>query len=184
MVASLEPFIRAFRTSLFKFPAFFQIFRKFRQFCYSNSYGLFAVMTTQRIELEIEGSDDGDHWIPYQFKYKPGNLLRRPPWILGHMPRLDWQLWFCSLRRFPAIPPWFLKFLVEILAGNEVVLGLLDSNPFSKEPPKWLRVVRYDYKFTSVEEWKRTGHWWKRKTAGKYLPFNLKNPKYEVESTE
>ena len=39
-----------------------------------NSYGLFAVMTTERREIIVEGSNDGVNWLPYEFKYKPGDV--------------------------------------------------------------------------------------------------------------
>ncbi len=39
-----------------------------------NTYGLFAVMTTARPEIIIEGSDDGVNWREYTFKYKPGDV--------------------------------------------------------------------------------------------------------------
>src|SRR5439155_16339510 len=45
-----------------------------------NRYGMFAVMTTTRPEIIIEGSDDGRTWLPYEFRYKPGDLKRPPPW--------------------------------------------------------------------------------------------------------
>ena len=41
-----------------------------------NSYGLFAVMTTTRLEIVIEGSSDGETWQAYEFKYKPGEVKR------------------------------------------------------------------------------------------------------------
>jgi len=70
------------------------------------------------------------------------------------------------------------------MEGNEFILGLLDSNPFSKEPPKFLRVMRYDYRFTTWKEFIETGNWWNRKLIGKYIPFTLKNPRYQTESAE
>ena len=42
-----------------------------------STYGLFAVMTTKRDEIVVEGSDDGDKWKEYEFKYKPGDVMRR-----------------------------------------------------------------------------------------------------------
>lgn len=54
-----------------------------------NSYGLFAQMTTERLEIELEGSADGLRWEPYVFRYKPGPMDRRPPELGLHMPRLD-----------------------------------------------------------------------------------------------
>jgi predicted DCC family thiol-disulfide oxidoreductase YuxK len=47
-------------------------------FCIANGYGLFEVMTTQRPELIIEGSNDGVNWLEYEFKYKEGDVTRRP----------------------------------------------------------------------------------------------------------
>ena len=57
-----------------------------------NSYGLFAMMTTTRPEIVVEGSSDGATWTAYEFKYKPGDLNRPPPWVAPHQPRLDWQM--------------------------------------------------------------------------------------------
>lgn len=65
-----------------------------------NTYGLFAVMTTSRPEIIIEGSNDGELWKPYEFKYKPGDPNRRPGFVAPHQPRLDWQMWFAALGRY------------------------------------------------------------------------------------
>ena len=62
----------------------------------ANSYGLFAVMTTERPEITVEGSDDGETWRPYRFRWKPGELDRRPRFAPLHLPRLDWQMWFAA----------------------------------------------------------------------------------------
>ena len=42
-----------------------------------SAYGLFAVMTTKRNEIVIEGSYDGAEWRDYEFWYKPGDVARR-----------------------------------------------------------------------------------------------------------
>ena len=75
-----------------------------------SGYGLFAVMTTQRDEIVIEGSDDGVDWREYEFRYKPGDVARRPPWNIPHQPRLDWQMWFAALED-PRRLRWFARFL-------------------------------------------------------------------------
>jgi hypothetical protein len=62
-----------------------------------NHYGLFAVMTTERPEIILEGSDDGRSWKPYEFRYKPGDPSRRPRFVAPLEPRLDWQMWFAAL---------------------------------------------------------------------------------------
>src|SRR5262245_31923562 len=71
-----------------------------------NHYGLFAVMTTSRPEIVVEGSDDGVQWKAYEFKYKPGDVYRRLPWVAPYQPRLDWQMWFAALSSFQN-NPWF-----------------------------------------------------------------------------
>ena len=96
-----------------------------------NSYGLFRVMTTERPEIIIEGSDDGQNWKPYEFVWKPGDPLREPSFTTPHMPRLDWQMWFAALSIYydHQIPPWLELFAQRLKAGDPAVLALLDYNP-------------------------------------------------------
>ena len=96
----------------------------------TNSYGLFAVMTTERPEIIVEGSDDGTSWKPYRFRWKPGELDRRPRFTTPHLPRLDWQLWFAALAGDCRSQPWFLRFEQKLLEGEPEVLSLLGENPF------------------------------------------------------
>jgi len=179
MIGSLQTLNRAFRTSLVQLPQVcLDVYRKVVPFYVLNSYGLFAVMTTKRIELVIEGSNDGETWLPYEFKYKPGNVNRPPPLIPGHMPRLDWRLWFCPFSHFPNIPDWMIPFLQQILKGNKAVLSLLQSVPF-EEPPKLLRVMRYDYHFTDRQTLRDSKQWWTRTPKGLYIPYMLSSKKTE-----
>ena len=134
-----------------------------------NTYGLFAVMTTTRPEISIEGSDDGETWLPYEFKYKPGALDRRPPWVAPHQPRLDWQMWFAALGDYRS-SPWIVRFMGRLLEGSPEVLSLLKSNPFPKGAPRYLRARLYQYRFTDREERNRTGNWWRRELIGEYVP--------------
>ncbi|HEY0455292.1 MAG TPA: lipase maturation factor family protein [Verrucomicrobiae bacterium] len=134
-----------------------------------NSYGLFAVMTTTRPEIIIEGSNDGVTWLPYEFKYKPGDLKRRPRFVEPHQPRLDWQMWFAALGSFRG-NPWFVLFSHRLLDGTPEVLALLQKNPFPNAPPKYLRAMVYEYHFTNWPERKATGAWWKRQEPREYLP--------------
>jgi predicted DCC family thiol-disulfide oxidoreductase YuxK len=134
-----------------------------------NTYGLFAVMTTTRPEILVEGSSDGTTWAPYEFKYKPGDLTRSPVWVQPHQPRLDWQMWFAALGDYRS-DPWVLRFLERLLEGQPEVLGLLGHNPFPGAPPHYVRALVYDYRFTTPAERKATGHWWKRELQGSYVP--------------
>jgi hypothetical protein len=133
-----------------------------------NNYGLFAVMTTERPELIIEGSDDGHDWREYALPQQPGDPHRRPEFVAPGQPRLDWQLWFAALAP-PAQNPWVETLGVELLRGNPQVLGLFSRNPFPLHPPHYLRVVRYQYHFTDAAERARTGTWWRRSPDDLYL---------------
>jgi len=134
-----------------------------------NSYGLFAVMTPTRPEIMVEGSIDGVTWLPYEFKYKAGDLKRCPAFVAPHQPRLDWQMWFAALGRWQD-NPWFGNFCLGLLRGSPEVLALLAKNPFPNQPPRYLRATVYDYRFTDFAERRQTGNWWRREHAREYLP--------------
>jgi predicted DCC family thiol-disulfide oxidoreductase YuxK len=134
-----------------------------------NTYGLFAVMTTTLPEIIVEGSDDGVHWREYEFKYKPGDVMRRPRWNAPHQPRLDWQMWFAALGT-ASENPWFSRFLQRLLENSPEVTALLGSNPFPRKPPLYVRALLYDYRYSSPEEKKATGAWWVRQPEGIYYP--------------
>jgi hypothetical protein len=134
-----------------------------------NGYGLFRVMTTSRNEIVVEGSDDGAHWREYEFRYKPGDVARRPRFVEPHQPRLDWQMWFAALSPFEDTP-WFQRFLARLLRGSPPVLGLLRTNPFPDHPPKYVRALLYSYHFTTRPERQMTGAWWRRDLLGAYSP--------------
>jgi hypothetical protein len=138
----------------------------FRSF---NTYGLFAVMTTSRPEIVIEGSNDGEAWFEYEFKYKPGDVKQRPKFVAPHQPRLDWQMWFAALSDYRH-NPWLINFCVHLLRGTPQVLALLGHNPFPSAPPHYIRAVVYDYHFTDTATRRATGAWWRRERQGEYLP--------------
>jgi hypothetical protein len=133
-----------------------------------NAYGLFAIMTTSRPEIIVEGSNDGTTWLPYEFKWKPGDVQRVPAFTGLHMPRLDWQMWFAALDDYEA-NPWFSRFLARLLEGSPDVLSLLETNPFP-EKPRFVRAVLYDYHFTSDVKRNQTGAYWQRRLLGAYSP--------------
>ncbi|CAG7856143.1 hypothetical protein MCAMS1_00529 [biofilm metagenome] len=125
-----------------------------------NNYGPFAVMTTVRNEVIIEGSMDGKNWREYEFKYKPGQLDKPLRWIIPHNPRLDWQLWFVPLGQ--TVPEWFHKFLYRLQQGSPDVLALLAKNPFPEQPPKAIRATLYQYDFVPPRQRAESGQLWRR----------------------
>jgi len=134
-----------------------------------NSYGLFAVMTTSRPEIIVEGSVDGANWRAYEFRYKPGDVFRAPAFVAPHQPRLDWQMWFAALQDYRG-NPWFLRFCERLLRGSPDVIRLLQHNPFPDAPPRFIRALVYDYRFTDLATKRRDGTWWRRELRGAYCP--------------
>jgi len=135
----------------------------------ANQYGLFAVMTRGRYEIEFQGSDDGKNWTPYQFRNKPQAVNEAPRIYAPYQPRFDWNLWFASLgdwRQNDIVP------LTEerLLLGSPAVLSLFRGNPFPQIPPRFVRAVFWQYWFTSMDEKRVTGNWWRRQYLGLYAP--------------
>jgi hypothetical protein len=133
-----------------------------------NKYHVFPTMKTERFELELWGSVDGDDWRRYEFRYKPGDPKQRPPVVIPFQPRLDWQMWFVTLG--PVHLPWFHSFLLALLENSPPVVALLKNNPFPDESPRYIRVYAYRYRFTDWEERQRTGQWWHREYLGLFDP--------------
>jgi predicted DCC family thiol-disulfide oxidoreductase YuxK len=133
-----------------------------------SAYGLFAVMTTERHEIIVQGSNDGVEWRDYEFWYKPGDVMRRPRWNIPHQPRLDWQMWFAALDD-PQRLPWFSRFLERLLENEPTVTALMEKNPFPDKPPAYVRAQFYDYTYAAGEE-KAVGQWWDRRLLGLYFP--------------
>ncbi len=130
-----------------------------------NGYGLFRVMTTQRPEIVIEGSRDSLAWREYPFRWKPGDVARRPSFVAPHQPRLDWQMWFAALDPAGA-GPWLAALLERLLEGTPAVVALLAANPFPDGPPRYVRLAYYRYRFSTPAERAGTGAWWRRESAG------------------
>jgi len=145
----------------------------------ANRYGLFAVMTRGRYEIEFQGSIDGQNWTPYPFRYKP-QALNQPPGIYApYQPRFDWNLWFASLgswRDYPIVP----NTEVRLLSGEKDVLALFADNPFRSGPPRQIRVLLWQYWFTSMAEKRATGMWWRRELLGLYGPTVERTPDGEI----
>jgi hypothetical protein len=135
----------------------------------ADQYGLFAVMTRGRYEIEFQGSEDGKNWVAYPFRYKPQALSKAPGIYAPYQPRFDWNLWFASLGswRDNAIVP---NTEVRLLSNDPDVLSLFAGNPFSQAAPKQVRAVLWQYWFTTVREKRTTGNWWRRQFLGPYAP--------------
>ena len=129
-----------------------------------NGYGLFRSMTTERPEIVIEGTADGVTWREYAFPWKAGDLSRAPGFVQPHMPRLDWQMWFAALDP-QRQAHWLFALVDRLLENDPTALSLLDGNPFPGEPPRYIRLVMYRYRFTGLDAG-ASGDWWSRELMG------------------
>jgi lipase maturation factor 1 len=135
----------------------------------ANSYGLFAVMTHERYEIEFQGSMDGKTWIAYPFRYKPQAIDKAPGIYAPYQPRFEWNLWFASLGAWQQSR--FVVWTEERLLKNEPdVLALFANNPFASAAPREVRSVKYQYWFTDMQTKHETGNWWRREDLGQYAP--------------
>src|SRR5712691_4848621 len=146
----------------------------------ANSYGLFAIMTRARYEIEFQGTSDGKTWIAYPFPYKPQDV-RKPPGIYApYQPRLEWNLWFATLGTWIS-NRWVLNTEVRLLQNQPAVLQLFAANPFARKPPIAVRAMEWRYWFTTPEERRKTGAWWHREPIGQYAPTAKRMPDGTIE---
>jgi hypothetical protein len=155
----------------------------FEPFRISNQYGLFAVMTRARYEIEFQGSRDGQAWIAYPFRYKPQNPREAPRLYAPYQPRFDWNLWFASLGGWRE-NPFVVRTEVQLLRGSPSVLSLFAGNPFPDKPPREVRAVVWQYWFTDLKTKRSSGLWWRRKLLGLYAPALELEPDGSVAAVE
>jgi hypothetical protein len=135
----------------------------------ANQYGLFAVMTRGRYEIEFQGSRDGRTWVSYPFRFKPQKIDQAPGIYAPYQPRFEWNLWFASLGSWRQ-NPLVLETELRLLQSDPEVLALFRSDPFAGSPPLEVRAMLWQYWFTSLPQKRATGDWWRRELLGLYAP--------------
>jgi hypothetical protein len=168
VVLSFAPLAGAFRSIPAWIEPVARVYNYVAPFRSINGYGLFAVMTTTRHEIVLQGSMDGVKWETYEFKYKPGAADRPPPFVAPYMPRLDWQMWFAALGDVQS-SPWMAQLALRLFQAEPDVLALLARDPFDGKPPRYLRANLDDYRFTDFAELRKTGNWWRSEPKGIYF---------------
>ena len=144
-----------------------------------NTYGAFGTVGRERDEIIFEGTDDAlitgeTKWKEYEFKAKPGDPNRRPPFVAPYQPRIDWQIWFAAMSS-PAEYPWTLHFVWKLLHNDRGTLSLIANNPFPDAPPHYIRARLYRYQFAPIGD----KAWWKREPVGEWLPvLSADNPQF------
>ena len=135
-----------------------------------NSYGAFGSVGRERRELVIEGTRDLDpgpeaRWQAYELPCKPGEPRRRLPIVSPLQPRLDWQLWFAAMASAED-EPWLLHLVWQLLHAEPDVRRLFARDPFGAEPPRYVRIMRYRYRFAA----RNSDAVWQRELEGYWLP--------------
>ncbi|HEY3307239.1 MAG TPA: lipase maturation factor family protein [Desulfuromonadaceae bacterium] len=132
-----------------------------------NTYGAFGSITRDRFEIVLEGTDEphvteSTIWKEYEFRGKPGDPDRMPPFIAPYHLRLDWLMWFEAMPS-RGFSPWFIHLVVKLIQGDRQILGLLKKNPFPDKAPRFVRALYYRYIFGEKT-------WWERELIGEFLP--------------
>jgi hypothetical protein len=148
-----------------------------------NTYGAFGQVGRKRYDIVLEGTEESavtpaTRWQEYGFKAKPGDPLRRPPQVAPWHLRLDWLVWFLPFsvqvtsRGIQAwgYDRWFLRLMAKLLTGDRATLRLMGKNPFAEQPPRFVRALFYEYRYTDRREKRESGAWWVRRLLGVYLP--------------
>ena len=139
-----------------------------------NTYHLFASITRERVEPEFQtlapGGDEADDaaWTAHDLRHKPGAPTRAPDFVAPHQPRLDFQLWFHGLAFRRGQPPYVHMLLERMCEDADAV------RPFFRDPlpahPRAVRVVYWQYHFTTPAEKRATGAWWRRERLAATVP--------------
>src|SRR5260370_30929453 len=91
-------------------------------------------------EFEFQGSDDGQTWLVYRFRYKPQDPSKPPRIYAPYQPRFDWNLWFALISSWRQ-EPIVLRTEQSLLRGDTHVLLLFSGKPIPHCPPQPMRCL-------------------------------------------
>jgi hypothetical protein len=127
-----------------------------------NTYHLFAEITRDRVEPEFQ-THDGTTFTSHDLRYKPGNVVRAPPFIAPHQPRVDFLLWFYGLG-YRQMPEYAYGLLGRMCTDPTAVQPLF-ANPLPHDA-SGVRIVFHRYHLATRAEHRRTGAWWQKREVG------------------
>jgi hypothetical protein len=78
-------------------------------------------------------------------------------------------MWFAALGNYQS-NEWFQNLMVRLLQGSPPVTRLFERTPFGGLPPRYVRALLYEYRFTTMQERRATGDIWHRELRGLYFP--------------
>jgi hypothetical protein len=133
--------------------------KHFAPFRVINTYHLFGAITRERIEPELQ-SFDGATWQAHDLRYKPGDPGRAPSLVAPHQPRVDFQLWFFGLSHGQGLPGYVRAMLERACLDPAAIQPIFEGK--LPDEPEAVRLAFYRYHFTTGDDRRRTGAWWRR----------------------
>ncbi len=136
-----------------------------------NTYGAFGTVGRTRDEIVFSGTlddtiDENTRWVEYEWKCKPGDVMRRPCWATPYHYRLDWLIWFAAMSD-AGRHPWTVHLAWKLLHADPGALSLLAGDPFDGRAPHYVRADLYRYEFTRPGD--PSGAWWTRRYLRPWL---------------
>ena len=142
----------------------------------ANPYGLFAVMTPHRYEIEFQGSQDGPIGLRIRFATSRrrwtsghGSMRRISRASTGTCGSLRWEAW----REYPWVARTEELLLENDRGGAGAVCGRIRLRARRRS---MVRAVLWQYWFSTPEEKRTQGVWWTRKVLGTYAPTLVRLP--------
>jgi lipase maturation factor 1 len=148
-------------------PALYDVHQWYGPWRLINTYHLFGQITRERIEPEFQ-TFDGKDWHAHDLVYKPGSPQRRPPFVAPHQPRVDFQLWFYGLSFQRGAPEYVATLLARLCRDPQAVQSLFAA-PLPPHPEA-VRIVYWQYHFSTPQELERSGDWWQRRELASTRP--------------
>lgn len=164
-------------------------FRFMHPFRWLHPYGVFPPNTYPGVKVSVlvEATWDRQTWHEIDFNFSPSNTTSPPKFISPYHPRGDQAVIYETYGLNPTslisgmVGPWdpysygtqpaanvLCQCIVEGRGGEFMAPGSELSK--RKEPPVGARITTVMLDPVSLEEHKRTGHWWKRTTIGPHTP--------------
>lgn len=137
----------------------------------THGYELFGRIGERRMVLVFEVSRDGECWEELVNLSNPGPLDRPCAHFAPYHHFLDFLLWLSATHPPQVAATWLPRLVDGVLRGEPAVHGLFAHVPWSvAEPPRWLRVRRFWYRYAPREERVAGVAWWQRELVDIWLP--------------
>lgn len=160
-----------------------------------SGYGVFPPTSgpPMRMIAVVEGSNDGEQWKQYEYRYIPTHQKSAPPIIAPHHPRLDHAIHYATMGMSDAslvtslvgdgdpyqshtLNSWLDRMVQGVLHGFPTALREFRVNPFPDAPPRYARMSAYAMTPTSLEQRRQTGDWWRVRRVGTLVDATDKRP--------